>query len=137
VVIAIYLVILVAAFYFLIVRPQRRQAMIRRQLIAAVKVGDEIVTNGGVYGTVLAIDDETLDVEIAPGIVIKLARGAVAARIGSPDDVASDEDVDEDDLEDEDEEALEHEDGEDEDADEDDAERGGRPSTERGDDAPS
>jgi preprotein translocase subunit YajC len=97
VVIAIYLVILVAAFYFLIVRPQRRQAMVRRQLIAAVKVGDEIVTNGGVYGTVLSIDDETLDVEIAPGIVIKLARGAVAARIGSPDDLAADEDLDDED----------------------------------------
>jgi preprotein translocase subunit YajC len=80
-VIAIYLVILVAAFYFLIVRPQRRNAMIRRQLLNAVEVGDEIVTTGGVYGTVVAIEDDTLDVEIAPGVVVKLARGAVGARI--------------------------------------------------------
>ncbi len=83
-VIAIYLVILVAAFYFLIVRPQRRQQMIRRQIIATVDVGDEIVTSGGVFGTVVAIDAETLDVEIAPGVVVKIARGAVAQKITEP-----------------------------------------------------
>ena len=93
-VIAIYLVILVAAFYFLIVRPQRRQSMVRRQLLSAVEVGDEIVTSGGVYGTVLAIDDESLDVEIAPGVVVKVARGAVAARLSPESDDDGDEDED-------------------------------------------
>jgi preprotein translocase subunit YajC len=97
VVIAIYLVILVAAFYLLIVRPQRRNALVRRQLLNAVEVGDEIVTSGGVYGTVLAIDDETLDVEIAPGVVVKVARGAVAARITAGADVDADDDEDADD----------------------------------------
>jgi preprotein translocase subunit YajC len=100
VVIAIYLVILVAAFYFLIVRPQRRNAMVRRQLLNAVEVGDEIVTSGGVYGTVLAIDDETLDVEIAPGVVVKVARGAVAARVTTAtDDDGQLEDDEDDDVE--------------------------------------
>jgi preprotein translocase subunit YajC len=101
VVIAIYLVILVAAFYFLIVRPQRRNAMVRRQLLNAVEVGDEIVTSGGVYGTVLAIDDETLEVEIASGVVVKLARGAVAARVTADSDDDEDE-QDGDDADDED-----------------------------------
>ena len=87
-VIAIYLVILVGAFYFLIVRPQRRQSMIRRQLLNAVDVGDEIITSGGIYGTVISIDEDSLEVLIAEGIVIKLARGAVAAKVGpdAPDD---------------------------------------------------
>lgn len=80
-VIAIYLVILVAAFYFLIVRPQRRQQMVRRQLIATVGVGDEIITSGGLYGIVVAMAEDSLDVEIAPGTVVKVARGAVAARV--------------------------------------------------------
>ena len=84
-VIAIYLVILVAAFYFLIVRPQRRQSMIRRQIIATVRVGDEIITSGGVFGTVVAMEDETLDVEIAAGVVVKIARGAVAQKITEPE----------------------------------------------------
>jgi preprotein translocase subunit YajC len=99
VVIAIYLVILVAAFYFLIVRPQRRNAMVRRQLLNAVEVGDEIVTSGGVYGTVLAIEDETLDVEIAQGVVVKVARGAVAARITAGTDDDADDAADADDGE--------------------------------------
>jgi len=94
VVIAIYLVILVAAFYFLIVRPQRRQQMIRRQIIATVDVGDEIVTSGGVFGTVAAIDAETLEVEIAPGVIVKIARGAVAQKItGHLDDAGDDEGI--------------------------------------------
>ena len=99
-VIAIYLVILVAAFYFLIVRPQRRQAMVRRQLLSAVDVGDEIVTTGGVYGRVVAIEDETLDIEIAEGVVVKLARGAVGARIRPESEYEDDEDADEDEDED-------------------------------------
>ena len=90
--ILIYLVILVAAFYFLIVRPQRRNAMIRRQLLNAVEVGDEIVTTGGVYGTVVSIDDDTLEVEIAPGVVVKIARGAVGARITPESEYDDDED---------------------------------------------
>ena len=101
--IAIYLVILVAAFYFLIVRPQRRNAMIRRQLLSAVEVGDQIVTTGGIYGTVVAIDDDTLDVEIAPGVVVKLARGAVGARI------APESEYDDDEADDEDDDAVEDE----------------------------
>jgi preprotein translocase subunit YajC len=95
----IYLVILVAAFYFLIVRPQRRNAMIRRQLLNAVQVGDEIVTTGGVYGTVVAIEDDTLEVEIAPGVVVKLARGAVGARITPESEYDDEEYEDEDDAE--------------------------------------
>lgn len=82
--IAIYLVILVAAFFLLIVRPQRRQAAARRALLATLEVGDEIVTSGGILGVVVAIGDDTLDVEIAPGVVVKLARGAVAARVSGP-----------------------------------------------------
>jgi len=87
VVIAIYLLILVAAFYFLIVRPQRRQQQVRRQVIAAVRVDDEIITTGGVFGTVVGLDDDTLDVRIADGVVVKLARGAIAQRI-MPDEPA-------------------------------------------------
>ena len=101
--IAIYLVILVAAFYFLIVRPQRRNAMIRRQLLNAVEVGDEIVTTGGVYGTVVAIEDDTLEIEIAPDVVVKLARGAVGARITPESEYDDEDDEDDDEVEDDDE----------------------------------
>jgi preprotein translocase subunit YajC len=95
VVIAIYLVLLVAAFFFLIVRPQRRQQAVRRQLLATVGVGDEVITNGGIFGTVVDLDAETLELEIADGVVIKVARAAIAQKLTEP---AYDEDDDDEDA---------------------------------------
>ena len=65
---------------------------VRRQVIAAVQVDDEIITTGGVFGTVVGLDDDTLDVRIADGVVVKLARGAIAQRI-LPDEPAADLDA--------------------------------------------
>ena len=78
----LYLGILVVAFLLLIVRPQRRQMAAHRALVASLEVGDEVVTSGGIYGTIKAVDDGTLDLEVAPGVVLQVARGAVAQRIG-------------------------------------------------------
>jgi preprotein translocase subunit YajC len=76
----VYFALLAVAFFFLIVRPQRRQVAARRALIQAVVVGDEIITAGGIYGVVLSIEDDTLRLEVAPGVVLTLAREAVARR---------------------------------------------------------
>jgi len=77
----VWLLLMVAVFWLLIVRPQRRRMVELRQLQAALQEGDEIVTTAGIFGTVTSLDDETLVVEIAPGTSVKLARGAVAQRI--------------------------------------------------------
>ena len=84
----IWLVVLAAAFFFFIVRPQRRQMAARQALIESITVGDEIVTSGGIYGTVRSVDADTVDLEVAPGVVLKVARGAIAQRV--PDDVTPD-----------------------------------------------
>jgi preprotein translocase subunit YajC len=76
----VYFALLAVAFFFLIVRPQRRQLAARRALVQAVEVGDEIITAGGIYGVVQSIDEDTMQVEIAPGVVMTLAREAVARR---------------------------------------------------------
>ncbi|HZP30639.1 MAG TPA: preprotein translocase subunit YajC [Acidimicrobiia bacterium] len=81
-IVVVYLVVLVAGFFFLVVRPQRRQMAARRALIASVDVGDEIVTTGGIHGTVRSLHDDTVELEIAPGVVVTLARGAIAGRLG-------------------------------------------------------
>jgi preprotein translocase subunit YajC len=78
--IVLYLVLLAAAFFILIVRPQRRQMATRRALIASLEVGDEVITAGGIYGTILEISDTELQVEVAPTVVLKMAREAVSAR---------------------------------------------------------
>jgi preprotein translocase subunit YajC len=80
--IAVYLVVLVAAFFFFIVRPQRRQAAARRALLQTLQPGDEIITSGGIYGTVRGLDEDAVQVEIADGLVVRVARGAIAARVG-------------------------------------------------------
>jgi preprotein translocase subunit YajC len=92
--IVLYLALLAVAFFILIVRPQRRQMAARRALIASLEVGDEVITAGGIYGTILEITDLNLRVEVAPGVVLTLAREAVTARpvpAASPDEELDDE----------------------------------------------
>jgi preprotein translocase subunit YajC len=79
--IVLWLVALLAEFFFLIVRPQRRQMTAHRALVESLAIGDEVISTSGIIGVVRALHDETLDLEIAAGVVIKLARGAVGNRI--------------------------------------------------------
>jgi preprotein translocase subunit YajC len=74
----IVIVLLVALFWLLLVRPQRRQAAEQRALIESLEPGDEIVSAGGLYGVIKSIDGDELQVEIADGLVVRMARGAVA-----------------------------------------------------------
>lgn len=83
-IVIVYLVVLVALFFVLIVRPQRRQAAAHRALVQSIEVGSEVITSGGIFGTVRAVDDDVLDLEVAKGIVVKVARGAIAQRVPVP-----------------------------------------------------
>jgi preprotein translocase subunit YajC len=94
----LYLGILVAAFLLLIVRPQRRQMAAHRALVAALEVGDEVVTSGGIYGTIRELDETVVVLEVAPGIELRVARGAIAQRVSpieEPVDSGGDETDDE------------------------------------------
>ena len=79
----IVIVALFALFWLFIIRPQRRRMQEQRTLHESVAVGDEIVTLGGLLGRVRSIDedDDTLEVEIAPGTYVKVVRRGVAAVI--------------------------------------------------------
>jgi preprotein translocase subunit YajC len=89
--IVVYVLVLVAAFFFLIVLPQRRRMAAHNALMAALTVGDEVITAGGIHGTIRAVEDTTLSLEVAPGVVITIARGAVASLVGLPPGPALDE----------------------------------------------
>src|SRR5207247_1386928 len=91
----IVIVILFALFWLLLLRPQRRRAAEQRELMSSLEPGDEIVSTGGIYGVITSIDGEEVHVEIANGIVIRMARGAVAGlveRDEEPEETESDED---------------------------------------------
>jgi len=80
-VVFVYLLILVAAFFFLVVRPQRRQMAAHRTLVASLSVGDEVITTGGVIGTIRSLDDEVVELEVAPSVVLRVARAAIARQV--------------------------------------------------------
>jgi len=92
-----WLVLMAGTFYLLIWRPQQRRLANARALQQALNLGDEVITTGGVYGTVTALRDDHIEIEIAPNVVVKVARGAIGARITED---AADEDVDVDQPED-------------------------------------
>lgn len=70
----------IAIFYFILIRPQRRKDKQAKQIIESIKVGDQIVTIGGIYGKIIQLKDDTMVIEtgsINERSTIKLSRGAM------------------------------------------------------------
>ena len=68
---------MIAIFWFLIIRPQMKQAKEHRTKIAAVKKGDSVVTAGGVIGKVMKVDDSYAELEIAQGVRVKVVKSTI------------------------------------------------------------
>ena len=77
------LVLMFVIFYFLLIRPQQKKAKAHKAMLANIHKGDKILTNGGVYGRVTGLDDQTLTLEIAPQVRIKVSRGHIAGVVGA------------------------------------------------------
>jgi len=73
------IIILFVIFYFLLIRPQQKKAKEHKAMISDLKKGVRIITSGGIYGTIISIDDTTIGLEIAEKVKIKITRGNVAA----------------------------------------------------------
>ena len=73
------LIIIFAVFYFLLIRPQMKRAKEHKALVAGLGKGDEVLTNGGLLGKIVDLNDSFVTVEIADNVQIKLQRGAVAS----------------------------------------------------------
>jgi preprotein translocase subunit YajC len=72
------LVVIMIIFYVLLIMPAQRRQKKTQQMLGALKNGDKVVTNGGLYGTIVGLDDETLQLRIADNVKVKVARSAVA-----------------------------------------------------------
>jgi preprotein translocase subunit YajC len=72
------IVLLFGVMYFMMIRPQQRRRREAQQMQSGLAPGDEVVTIGGLYGTVTSIDDETVTLEVAPGVHTRYARPAIA-----------------------------------------------------------
>ncbi len=77
----------------LLILPQQRRMRQHQAVIASLEVGDEVVTAGGVYGTITSVDEDTLAVEVAPGVVLRVLRTAVSQRIAPVEDEGEEDDV--------------------------------------------
>jgi preprotein translocase subunit YajC len=75
-------VLLIVGFYFLLIRPQRNRQRAQQALVASLEVGDDVMTTGGIFGTIVEIDDNegTVTVEIAPGTRIRMLRQGISQR---------------------------------------------------------
>jgi len=80
-VILVYFAVIALAFFLLIVLPQRRRATAHRALLAGLQVGDEVITIGGILGTIRELDDEKIRLEVADGVVLTVARNAIAQSV--------------------------------------------------------
>jgi preprotein translocase subunit YajC len=76
-----FLILLFAVFYFLLIRPQQKRAKEHKKMVEAVAKGDEVVTNGGILGKVVEVGEGFLTVNIADGVDVKLQRSSVAATL--------------------------------------------------------
>lgn len=109
----LYVLLFVAIFYFLAVRPQRRQKAQHQEMMRAIKKGDEIVTVGGMFGTVRKLGDDWVEIEVAPRTRVRFLKRAISTITQVPEE--EEEEYIEDDEEYEDaEEAGQLEAGEDE-----------------------
>jgi len=108
----IWMLLVVAMMWFLLIRPQQKQAKKRAEMLTSLKVGDKIVTIGGICGVIQRITDDKIFIEIADGIVIEMLRNSISTvetEEELQDPFAEDEDDEEDDdiyYDDEDEDGL-------------------------------
>ena len=84
----VFMALIGAAMYFLMIRPQRRRMRDTANLQKAISEGDEVVTNSGVYGFVNAIDGDVVWLEVADGVEIRIARAALTRKINSAAEAA-------------------------------------------------
>lgn len=75
------LIVMGAVFYFLLIRPQQRKNKEIKNMLAGLRKGDEVVTRGGIYGKITGISENTVVLEIAPQVRIKLHRPSVSTLI--------------------------------------------------------
>jgi preprotein translocase subunit YajC len=82
------LFIIVIAFlvlYLIVIRPQKRRQAQQQKLTSELNVGDEVLTAGGIYGTITHVDEDRVTVEIAPKLEVQVARRAIAGVFTEPE----------------------------------------------------
>jgi preprotein translocase subunit YajC len=79
------IIIVLGAFYLLVVRPARNRQKAQQATVSQVAPGARVMTTAGLFGTVTAVEDDQMDLEIAPGVTVRYVTAAVARIVETPD----------------------------------------------------
>lgn len=75
--------VIVVVFYFLVIAPASKQRKKTQDMLSSLKKGDQVVTSGGIYGTIQGVEAEYVYLKIAENVRVKIARSAVSSVVGN------------------------------------------------------
>lgn len=82
------MVVIFVLFWLLLIRPQQKKAKLHNQMVAELQKGDEVVTNGGIFGKISKVEDQFIYLEIADNVIIKVQKNTVGGKIAKPEATA-------------------------------------------------
>ena len=91
----IFLALLIAIFYFMLIRPQKRRVEEHKRLVESVGQGDEVVTIGGLYGRVLSVREDEIELDVGGGTRLRFVKSAIARKVPEPGEEEFGEDASE------------------------------------------
>ena len=77
----VFLVLMVGVFYFLLIRPQQSRLKALQSLQSSLRLGDEIITSAGFFGTIRRFDGEVVTIELSPGVEARVNRRAISGKV--------------------------------------------------------
>jgi preprotein translocase subunit YajC len=78
------LILIMVIFYFLMILPAQRRQKKVTEMLKALKTGDKVITNGGIYGTIVGLEEEAVQLRVAEQVKMKVARSAIAGLQAEP-----------------------------------------------------
>jgi preprotein translocase subunit YajC len=93
----IVMVLMLGVMYVLMIRPQRQRQAQQQSMIDGAGVGDDVLTTGGIYGTISQAEGDDIVVEIAQGVTVHMTRRGIAAVLPPEEDEEGEEDAEEQD----------------------------------------
>ena len=81
----VIIAVLFVIAWVVLILPKQRELKRHNGLIATLEVGDEVMTGSGVYGTLVRLEADTVLLQVAPGVELKIARRAIAAKVTAPE----------------------------------------------------
>jgi preprotein translocase subunit YajC len=76
----IFLVVIFALFYFVMIRPQRKRQKEQQSMMQGLQKGDKVITAGGIYGTIDSLSEDSIVIKVEGGTTLRVSRGSVAVR---------------------------------------------------------